>query len=86
MADVNLRVGDLEAEGREALKDGDEGGALRGGADDEVALEADAVDGGAGVEDDLDGFDGAVCFGAVVFEVVVVEIARYNSQPCARPE
>jgi hypothetical protein len=72
--DVDLGVGDLESQGREALEGGGEGGPLRRGADDEVALEADAVDRGAGVEEDLRGFDDAVCLGAVVLEVVVVEV------------
>lgn len=74
MADVQLRVGDLDAQGGEALEGRGEGAALRRGADDEVALETDAVEGCAGLLDDLHGFDGAVGFGVVVLEVVVVQV------------
>jgi hypothetical protein len=41
-----------------------------------VALEANAVDGGAGVLDDLGGLEDAVCLGAVVLEVIVVQISE----------
>lgn len=75
VADVHLGVGDLEAEGREPAQRRGEGGPGWGGSDDEVALEADAVDGSAGVLDDLGGFDDAVCFGAVVLEVIVVQVS-----------
>jgi hypothetical protein len=44
-----------------------------------VALEADAVEGSAGVEDDLDGLDGAVRLGLVVLEVVVVDVPGFLS-------
>lgn len=75
MPDVELRIGDLDAERREALEGRDEGGALRGGAYDQVALEADAVDRGLGGLDDLDELDGAVCLGAIVLEVVVIVVS-----------
>lgn len=39
-----------------------------------MALEADAVDGGAGVLDDSDDFESAFCLGAVVLKVVVVVV------------
>ena len=74
VADVELGVGDLEAEGREATEDSGEVGAGGRAADDEMALETDAVDGGAGVLDDGDGFVDAVGLGAVVLEVVVVVV------------
>lgn len=76
VADVQLGVGDLEAEGREAAQRRGEGGPRGGGPDNEVALEANAVDGGAGVLDDLGGLEDAVCLGAVVLEVIVIQISE----------
>jgi len=83
--DVDLRIRDLEPQGREALEGGGEGGTLGRRADDEVALEADAVDGGAGVEEDLSGFEDAVRLGAVVLEVVVVEVPFFFFFSCQSP-
>jgi hypothetical protein len=74
VADVELGIGDLEAEGREATEGGGEVGAGWRAADDEMALETDAVDGGAGILDDGDGFVDAIGLGAVVLEVVVVVV------------
>jgi hypothetical protein len=74
VADVELRVGDLDAEAGEALQRGGQGAAARGAADDEMALEADTVNGGARGLDDLDELDGAVRLGLVVLQVVVVVV------------
>jgi hypothetical protein len=76
VADVELRVGDLDAEAGEALQRGGQGAAARGAADDEMALEADTVNGGARGLDDLDELDGAVRLGLVVLQVVVVVVPR----------
>lgn len=72
MSDVQFRVGDLDAELCEAAQGGGEGVAAGRGAYNEVALETDAIKGRAGILDNLDGFNGEVCLGAVVLEVVVV--------------
>lgn len=79
MTNVEFGVGDFDAEGCEAGEGGGQIGAGGRGADDEVALETDAVEGCACFLEDLDGFDGAVCFGVVVFEVVVVQVPMYLS-------
>lgn len=74
MADVELSVGDLDVEGSEALEDSGEVSARGGLADDEVALEADTVDGGTGILDNLDELKGALRLGTIALEVVVVVV------------
>lgn len=74
VADVELSVGDLDVESSEALQDSGEVSARGGLADDKVTLEADTVDGGTGVLDDLNELKGALCLGTVALEVVVVVV------------
>lgn len=47
-----------------------------GGINDEVVLEVNIVDGSIGGLDDFDDFNGMVCFGCVVFKVVVVVVFK----------
>lgn len=75
VADVDLGVGHVDVESREAAKHCGQGGPGRSRADNHVALEADSVDGGACSLDDLDKLDSTVRLGLVVLEVVVVVVA-----------
>ncbi len=77
MADVELGKGNLQAKGSEALEGGGDAAAAGGTADNEMALEANAVDGGASSLDDLDQLDGLVGLGAVILQVVVVVVSVF---------
>ena len=76
VADVELGKGDLEAKGGEALQDSGDAAPAGGAADNQMALEANTVDGSASSLDDLDQLDGLVSLSAVVLQVVVVVVPR----------
>ena len=70
--DVEFRNGDLDAESGEGLEVGLEvGGDL---TDDEVALEADAVDGDVGGLERFDEVEHSGSFGALLLNVIVVDV------------
>lgn len=73
--DVELGVGDFDAESGEALEEVGHGGARGRAADLHMGLETDTVNGGAGGFDELDELEGPFGLGAVVLEVVVVVVA-----------
>lgn len=74
MAHVELRVGDLDALGGELLQHAGQVLSRRGTADDEVALETDAVDLGAGVLDQVNDAEGGRGLGAGELDRVVVVV------------
>ena len=78
MADVELGKGDLEAKGSEALQGSGYAAPAGGAADNQMALEANTVDGGASSLDDLDQLDSFVSLGAVVLQVVVVVVPGFR--------
>lgn len=80
---IDFCVCDFHAQCRECLEDADERALSRDRADLEVALEADAVDFGSGVLDQLDDRARTGCFGAAVFEVVVV-VVELDVRVCGR--
>lgn len=76
VADVELSVGDIDTEGGEAAEGGGQVGAAGRAADDQVALEANTVNGGTGSLDDADNLDGPVSLGLIVLEVVVIIVPK----------
>jgi hypothetical protein len=76
VADVDFGVSHLDTEGGEAAEGRGELAAAGNGADDQVALEANTIDGSASILDDTDNFERSCCLGTVVLKVVVVVVPR----------
>jgi len=74
VADVDFGVRNLDAEGSEAAEHSSQVATARGAANNQVALEADTIDGSASVLDDAHQLERPVGLGAVVLEVVVVVV------------